>query len=234
MTAEELRDGMLFVSGELNLEMGGLPIFPEINMEVALQPRHVMGSVAPAHQPSRDPTTRNRRTVYAYRYRGLPDPMLEVFNQPTADLSCERRTTSTITPQVFTLFNSQNSYDRALAMAHRVEKESASEADQIERAFKLAWGRMPTVEEYQKAVRYLKKAVVYHRKNPPEIQTYATDVTRRMFEEMTGEAFEFVEKLDVYEDYVPDLKPWDVQAETRALADLCLVLFNSNEFIYVY
>ena len=51
---------------------------------------------------------------------------------------------------------------------------------------------------------------------------------------MTGEAFEFVERLDVYEDYVPDLKPWDVQAETRALADLCLVLFNSNEFIYVY
>lgn len=48
---------MLFVSGELNLEMGGLPIFPEINMEVALQPRHVMGSVAPAHQPSRDPPT---------------------------------------------------------------------------------------------------------------------------------------------------------------------------------
>lgn len=234
LTAEELRDGMLFVSGELNLEMGGLPIFPEINMEVALQPRHVMGSVAPAHQPSRDPMTRNRRTVYAYRYRGLPDPMLEVFNQPTADLSCERRTTSTITPQVFTLFNSQNSYDRALAMAHRVEKESASEADQIERAFKLAWGRAPTVEEYQKAVGYLKKAVVYHRKNPPQVQTYATEVTRRMFEEMTGEAFEFVERLDVYEDYVPDLKPWDVQAETRALANLCLVLFNSNEFVYVY
>ncbi len=234
LTAEELRDGMLFVSGELNLEMGGLPIFPEINMEVALQPRHVMGSVAPAHQPSRDPTTRNRRTVYAYRYRGLPDPMLEVFNQPTADLSCERRTTSTITPQVFTLFNSQNSYDRALAMAHRVERESASEADQIERAFKLAWGRAPTVEEYQEAVGYLKKAVVYHRKNSPQVQTYATEVTRRMFEEMTGEAFEFVERLDVYEDYVPDLKSWDVQAETRALADLCLVLFNSNEFVYVY
>jgi hypothetical protein len=30
------------------------------------------------------------------------------------------------------------------------------------------------------------------------------------------------------------LKPWDVSAETRALADICLVLLNSNEFIYVY
>jgi hypothetical protein len=28
-------------------------------------------------------------------------------------------------------------------------------------------------------------------------------------------------------------KPWDVSPETRALAALCLVLFNSNEFLYV-
>ena len=49
-----------------------------------------------------------------------------------------------------------------------------------------------------------------------------------------GEPFEFIEKLNVYEDYVPDAKPWSVEAETRALADICLLLFNSNEFIYVY
>jgi hypothetical protein len=38
----------------------------------------------------------------------------------------------------------------------------------------------------------------------------------------------------VYEDFVPDAKPWDVGPGTRALADLCLVLFNANEFAYVY
>ena len=43
LRAEELRDSMLAVSGELNREIGGLPVFPEINQEVALQPRHVMG-----------------------------------------------------------------------------------------------------------------------------------------------------------------------------------------------
>ena len=31
-----------------------------------------------------------------------------------------------------------------------------------------------------------------------------------------------------------DLKTWEVAPETRALADFCIVLFNSNEFIYVY
>ena len=39
--------------------------------------------------------------------------------------------------------------------------------------------------------------------------------------------------LDIYENYVADLKPWDVGPETRALADLCLVLFNASEFLYV-
>jgi hypothetical protein len=27
--------------------------------------------------------------------------------------------------------------------------------------------------------------------------------------------------------------PWQADASTRALADLCLVLMNSNEFLYV-
>jgi hypothetical protein len=33
---------------------------------------------------------------------------------------------------------------------------------------------------------------------------------------------------------VPDLQPTDVDARTRALAEICLVLLNSNEFSYVY
>ena len=56
-----------------------------------------------------------------------------------------------------------------------------------------------------------------------------------MVEEMTGLEFWWVEDLDIYAGgYVPDLKPWDVKPPTRALADLCLVLFNSNEFVYIY
>ena len=53
---------------------------------------------------------------------------------------------------------------------------------------------------------------------------------------MTGLAFWWVEDLDIYasDNYVPDLKPWDVDVETLAMGDLCLVLFNSNEFVYVY
>jgi len=59
-------------------------------------------------------------------------------------------------------------------------------------------------------------------------------VTRSLVEEFSGKPFEYVERLPVYEDYVPDAKPWTVDASTRALADVCLLLFNSNEFLYVY
>lgn len=234
LTAEELRDAMLFVSGELHDAMGGLPVKPEINMEVALQPRHLMGSISPAYQPSRTPEQRNRRSIYTYRYRGLPDPMLEVFNRPSPDLSCERRTASTVTPQAFTLFNSQNTFDRALAMALRVERDASSLEARVERAAWLAWNRAPTDDERKAALDYLSEMRVYHREHPPTPRTYPAEVKRTMFEEMTGEPFEYVERLDVFASYVPDAKPWDVPPETRALADLCRVLFNTNEFIYVY
>src|SRR5207302_1443822 len=107
LDAEEIRDSMLAITGELNSEMGGPGVFPEINWEVALQPRHIMGSVAPAYQPSPTPRERNRRTIYAFRYRTLADPLLEVFNRPGSEISCEGRDETTVTPQVLALHNSE-------------------------------------------------------------------------------------------------------------------------------
>ena len=60
------------------------------------------------------------------------------------------------------------------------------------------------------------------------------EVKRDAVEENTGEKFSFREKLEAYAEFVPDLQPSAVDARTRALADVCLVLFNSNEFAYVY
>ncbi|GIS29001.1 MAG: hypothetical protein CM15mP130_0310 [Verrucomicrobiota bacterium] len=38
----------------------------------------------------------------------------------------------------------------------------------------------------------------------------------------------------MFEDYQKDKKAHELSPETRALSDLCLVLFNSNEYMYVY
>jgi hypothetical protein len=233
LTAEELRDAMLAATGELATRMGGPGVFPEINREVALQPRHIMGGTAPVYQPSPRPEQRNRRTIYAFRLRTLPDPMLEAFNRPGAEASCERRDDTTVTPQVFALFNGQFVHDRALALAARVHKAEDDPAGRIEQVFHLVYGRRPTVEQRAAASAHVARMTEHHHKHAPQPVRPPATVVREMIEEQTGELMKWEEKLDLT-GYQPDLKPWDVGPEVRGLAELCLVLLNSNEFLYVY
>lgn len=234
LTAEELRDSMLAVSGELNLEMGGLPICPEINMEVALSPRMLQFSLAPAWQPSRTPSERNRRSVYTYRVRGLADPLLEVFNQPNPNDSCECRDTPSVTPQVFTLMHSDYVTKRTVAMALRLERESSNAEQQLARAYELTTGTAIDPQLLELLKTHYEQAIAYHREHPATPVVYPTKVVRALVEELSGDPFEYDEWLEVYERYVPDRHPSDVSPETRALADVCLLLINANGFIYVY
>jgi len=207
---------------------------PEINMEVALQPRMIQFSLAPAYTPSRTPKERNRRSIYAYRVRGLPDPFLETFNQPSPNDSCEERDAASVSPQAFTLLNSDVMTDRSIAFALRVEQEAKTLGKQVRRAFQLALGRVPTKAEQDRLTAYVFEMRKYHAKAKPEKKEYPTRITRSLVEEFSGKPFEYEEILPVFENYVPDKKAADVNANTRALADLCLLLFNSNEFVYVY
>ena len=238
LTAEELRDSTLLVSGELNRESGGLPVMPEINMEVALQPRMIQFSIAPAWQPSRTPEERNRRTIYAYRVRGMADPFLELFNQPNPNDSCEERDAAAVTPQALSLMNSATMVDRAVAFALRLERQSGNLGGNLEprvrMAFHHAFQRQPMSEELSRLTRYVIDMQKYHRENAPEKVSYPTEITRSLVEEFSGKPFQYNEILPVFKDYVADMKVADVAPETRALADLCLLLFNSNEFMYVY
>ena len=234
LTAEEIRDSMLAVSGELNPEVGGLPVFPEVNGEFQSQPRMNQVTIAPAYQPSRLPRQRNRRSLYVYRMRMQMSPHFEVFNQPNYDLSCERRDSSTVTPQVFSLMNSDNTVDRSIAMAVRLQEEAGQVADQIDLAFELVFGRSPSAEEAERMSAHLQRMVAHHERHDPEPSFPPRQLDRTVVEEMSGLALQYKEPLDVYDDYVPHTKPWDVEPATRALADVCLLLMNSNEFIYVY
>jgi hypothetical protein len=233
LSAEEIRDAMLAVSGDLNREMGGPGVFPELNWEVALQPRHIMGSVAPAYIPSRTPGERNRRTIYAFRIRTLADPMLEVFNRPGSETSCERRDETTVTPQVFATFNSEFAANRALAMAARLTKEHDNNSARLAAAFRLIYSREPTSGEQDRCLAHLARMTEHHRQHPPTPTELPSKVKRGMVEELTGEMVYWDEDLSVLKDYQRDLLPWQVDAQTRGLADVCLVLLNSNEFLYV-
>lgn len=240
LDSEELRDAMLWASGELNPAVGGIPVRPEMNLEAALQPRQVMGTFAEAWQPSPLPAQRHRRSLYALRLRGQRDPFQEVFNAPAPDLSCEAREASTVTPQVFAMFNSEASFDRSLALANRLIKESLNDQSKyrqavvIERAFQLVYGRAVSAAEKEACIAHWQAMTRRHEGLKFERPNYPREVTRDAVEENTGEKFTFTEPLEVYADFVPDLKPCDVSAEVRGLAEVCLVLLNSNEFAYVY
>ncbi|OYP34555.1 PSD1 and planctomycete cytochrome C domain-containing protein [Rhodopirellula sp. MGV] len=234
LTAEEIRDSMLAITGELNPAMGGVPCRPEINLEVALQPRQIMGTFAAAWQPNPLPKDRHRRSIYACRLRGLADPAHEVFNLPGPDFSSEKRDASNVTPQVFALFNSERSHHRALAFANRCIQETQDDAQAIARCFELAYGRLPSetetrllLEHWQTVEQLLPEDAIAFKQQP-------TEILREAVEENTGEQFSFVETLHANRDFVADLQPTQVDRHTRAFADLCLAILNSNEFIYVY
>ncbi|MDF1752131.1 MAG: PSD1 and planctomycete cytochrome C domain-containing protein [Verrucomicrobiales bacterium] len=234
LSAEELRDSMLRITGELNPDGGGLPIMPEMNMEVALQPRMIQFSIAPAYQPSPTPEERNCRSIYAYRVRGLANPFLETFNQPNPNDSCEARDSASVSPQAFTLLNSDMVTARSIAFARRVEQEADTIEDQVRRAIVLSFSRNPSEAEQTKLVDYVTAMIAYHREVEPEKKVYPTQITRSLVEEFTGEPFEYEEILPAFRNYTPDHSAAEVSPQTRALADLCLLLFNSNEFVFTY
>ncbi len=233
LAAEEIRDAMLAVSGELNREVGGIPVRPEINREVAFQPRQVMGTFAPVWQPSPRPEQRHRRSIYALKLRGLRDPFLEVFNQPDPDLSCELRESSTVTPQAFALLNSEATQSRALAFAMRLLRETKSKDEAITRAFRLAFGRLPADAEQAACLEHWSAMTERHRTLKLARPEHPRQVIREAVEENTGEKIRIVEPLEVAADFVPDPHPADADAQTRGLMEVCIVLFNANEFLYL-
>lgn len=233
LTAEEVRDVMLQASGELNRQVGGVPCRPDINLEVAMQPRQIMGGTASVYEPDALPKLRNRRTIYAEKLRGLRDPFLETFNQPGPDKSCELRETSTVAPQALTLFNSEEVQDRALAFANRLIRQEKSAQETIKLAFQIAFGRLPTGTELESCLNHWASAEKEEAEKKYTPKKYDSQTKRTVMAEKTGEPYEFVEVMPAYKNYQPDLQPHEVDARTRGLAHVCLVIFNLNEFIYL-
>ncbi len=233
LTAEEIRDAMLAASGELSDQVGGIPARPDVNVEVAFQPRQIMGGTASVYEPDPLPEQRNRRSLYAEKIRGLRDPFYETFNQPGPDNSCELRETSTVAPQALTLFNSEEVLERAIALASRAISETADAKKAVQRAFRLSLARSASDDELAACLDHWEEATIEESQKNYPAKEFSTEIERTVMAEKTGEPYDFVEHVPAYLDYEPDLHPGAVDAETRGLAQVCLVLFNLNEFSYL-
>jgi hypothetical protein len=223
MAAEEIRDNLLLASGELNVTLGGPPTHDQINWQAAVSKRRVQSGSDMLHRPSPRRVDRHRRSIYLQRKRGLAHPMLEVFNQPATSKPVELRDQSTVTPQVFALFNGSFPRSRSLAMAQRLLKQSSDDAGRVQQAFELLYGRSPTAEQQAACIAYLDQVLTHHRETKP-----AADKTADWLKQVSVKI-----DPDYPNQYEPEPHPSQFDAQTRALADLCLVLMNSSEFLHI-
>ncbi len=231
LAAEELRDSMLSVAGELSDLSGGPGTYPQINQDVAHQPRHAMGTLRPVYEPEPTRRRRNRRSIYSFQQRSLMDPMVEVFNGANPDLTCELRESSTVPTQAFALLNAEQSRDMALIMAERLD--AVPDEDRIDAVFRLAYGRQASSDERAWTSAFLERMTAHHADNPAPVRKGPDDIVHHITSELTGERFEFVQPA-YSGPYEHNPHPSEASPKTRALADLALALFNSNEFAYVY
>jgi hypothetical protein len=112
-------------------------------------------------------------------------------------------------------------------------KESSSDAEAITRCFALTYARAPSGAEMDACLAHWRSITALLPAEAPPVPPPPREIRREAVEENTGEKFIFQENLHANADFVPDLAPADVPLRTRALADVCLALFNSNEFAYV-
>jgi mono/diheme cytochrome c family protein len=153
LSAEELRDSMLSVSGRLNPETGGPSVFVPVDREL----------VSALYKPAQwavtaDRRQHERRSIYLVAKRNLRLPSMEVFDQPTLSSSCGRRECSTHAPQALELLNGSLSNPLAEAFAERLSREAgADKAAQVVLAFRLAAGRAPSPDEQRLGVAFLER-----------------------------------------------------------------------------
>ena len=152
LSAEEVRDSMLVVSGKFNPKSGGQSIMVPVDQEL----------VDLLYKPSQwqvnaDESEHYRRSVYLIAKRNLRLPFLEMFDQPGLQLSCAQRVSSTHAPQTLEMLNGKFSNEMAAAFADRLKAEAGTDTtQQIQRGFLLATGKPPTERQLQQSVDFLK------------------------------------------------------------------------------
>ena len=146
LTAEEMRDSMLALSGKLNLEdFGGKWVFPPLPKEV----------LATASRPgagwpiSKNEADHYRRSVYVHVKRSLRHQMLADFDQADTDGPCAVRFATTVPTQALTMLNSKFVNDQAALLAQRLRDDAdlKSVKDQVTKGLELALQRTPDADE---------------------------------------------------------------------------------------
>ena len=154
LDAEAIRDSVLAVSGRLNPELYGLPIFPPLPGDIAETVKYSENK----WDTQLDQAGR-KRSIYIYQQRTLNMPFMQAFDSTVCDESRPRRRTSVTPLQALSLFNGDFVNEEADALARRIRREAGEgKGEQVRLAYRLAFSRSPSPEEAGHLVNFLGQA----------------------------------------------------------------------------
>jgi len=151
LTAEELRDAVLAVSGKLDRKMFG----PGFQLFVLEHPEHSPHYEYHKHDPD-DPAS-HRRSVYRFIGRSQPDPFMTTLDCADSSQSVPRRDETVTALQALSLLNNKFMLRMAEHFSARLETDSGKPAEQIGRAFQFVTGRQPTAEQTTALTEYARE-----------------------------------------------------------------------------
>ncbi len=145
MDAESIRDGLLFLGGNLELEVRGQHPFPKTQKLAFTQ-----------HSPFRAMYESKRRTVYLMTQRLKRHPFLALFDGPDPNASTAKRLDTTVPTQALFMMNDPFVHAQSLGFGGRLTEMNANDASRVTRVFELAFARPPLAEERGDAVEFVR------------------------------------------------------------------------------
>ncbi|HJN89001.1 MAG TPA: PSD1 and planctomycete cytochrome C domain-containing protein [Verrucomicrobiota bacterium] len=149
--AEIVRDIALSAAGLLHAKVGGPSIYPPV-------PQSMLDYNFIKIDYWNVPTgaDRYRRSLYLFRKRTMPDPVMTSFDAPNSDFACARRTRSNTPLAALVSLNEPVFVEAAQAMARRILREGGgTEAQRIDYGYRLTTGRGVKPGEQEEVLRLL-------------------------------------------------------------------------------
>ena len=146
LDAEEIRDNALFVSGLIDLTMGGKGVntYQPVNI---WEPVGFVGSNTREYKQDHGAAL-YRRSIYTFWKRNAPAPSMTTFDAPSRDSYCLRRERSDTPLQALELMNDVQHFEAARALGERMMSEGGlTPEDRIGYGFRLVTARKPLETE---------------------------------------------------------------------------------------
>ena len=155
LSAEELRDTVLLLAGQLDLKMGGPPAVQFLDKGDATFKSGGNPAFLDYEHFDPDAPAARRRAIYRFLFRTVPDPLLDTLGCPDGSAVTPSRGESTTALQALALLNDHFLIRQSQHLAERISAQATVASAQTDEAFRLILLRPPRPLEREKFARYV-------------------------------------------------------------------------------